>query len=82
MLQAPITLISTCKAHCINSARFVWRHRTKSVGTIGMVAGGVEKFLSTHPDIHLPARGTMLIVFGGVVACVGLFNELEAFFAS
>lgn len=47
-----------------------------------MVAGGVEKFLSTHPDIHLPARGTMLIVFGGVVACVGLFNELEAFFAS
>lgn len=82
MLQAPITLISTCKLRCINSARFVWSHRTKTLGALGMAAGGAEKFVANHPDFHLPARGTLLIIFGGAVAVVGLYNQLEEFFSS
>lgn len=82
MLNPQTSLILTCKTRCINSARFVWSHRTKTLGALGMAAGGVEKFIAQHPDFHLPARGTLLIIFGGLVAIVGLINELEAFFST
>ena len=65
-----------CKAR----ARWIWRHRTKTVGGIGIAAGAVQYQLASHPEIHLPQQGVLLMIFGVVVALVGTYNSLAQFF--
>lgn len=56
-----------------------WRRRTKVVGSIGIAAGAAERWLTAHPTFKLPARGSLLMLFGGCVFLVGLYNELVLF---
>jgi hypothetical protein len=60
---------------------WVWKHRTKSVGALGVIAGACENFLNSHD--HLPTwmlheRGVALMIFGGAVTLVGLYNSMAA----
>jgi hypothetical protein len=59
---------------------WMWRHRTKLLGGVGVAAGGLESSLQSHPDLHLPGRGVLLMVFGGAVIVVGAYNSLAQFF--
>jgi hypothetical protein len=67
---------SACKA----KAAWAWRHRTKTLGGIGLACGGLEGSLQSHPDIHLPGRGVLLMVFGAMVMIVGTYNSVAQFF--
>lgn len=58
-------------------ARAAWQHRTKIIGALGICAGAAEHFLSDHPGFRFPARGVLLMSFGGVVALVGAYNTLS-----
>ena len=69
-------IIETCKRH----ARWVWNHRTKTVGGLGVVAGAIQYQLASHPEIKLPHEGVMLMIFGGIVGIVGTYNSLAQFF--
>lgn len=66
----------TCKA----KSRWLWRHRTKALGGIGLAAGSLESSLQNHPDMHLPGRGVLLMTFGAAVIVVGTYNTLAQFF--
>lgn len=59
--------------------RYAWDHRTKVIGALGICAGAAERFLQDHPGLHLPARGVLLMSFGGVVMLVGVYNTLSDF---
>jgi hypothetical protein len=69
-------ILATCKA----KALWLWRHRTKTIGGLGMAAGGIQYQLANHPEIHLPHEGTLLMGFGAVVAIVGTYNSIANFF--
>lgn len=60
-------------------ARNAWDHRTKVIGALGICAGAAEHFLADHPGFRFPARGVLLMSFGGVVALVGAYNTLAEF---
>jgi hypothetical protein len=65
---------------CKAKGRWVWRHRTKTLGGIGLAAGTLENQLNSHADLHLPGRGVMLAIFGVMVMLVGTYNSLSQFF--
>ena len=59
---------------------WLWRHRTKTIGGLGIAAGAIQVQLANHPEIHLPHDGFLLMCFGGVVAIVGTYNSVAQFF--
>jgi hypothetical protein len=65
---------------CKTKGRWVWNHRTKTVGGIGLACGTLENQLNAHANIHLPGRGVLLMGFGAVVVIVGTYNSLAQFF--
>lgn len=69
-------IIETCKRH----ARWLWSHRTKTLGAVGVAAGALENQLQVHANIQLPGRGVLLIIFGSAVTIVGTYNSLAAYF--
>lgn len=60
-------------------ARALWGHRTKIIGALGVIAGGAESFLDQYPQLHLPRRGVLLMVFGAIVTAVGVYNTLAEY---
>jgi hypothetical protein len=65
---------------CKAKGRWIWRHRTKTLGGVGIAAGSLEASLQNHPDLHLPGRGVLLMIFGTAVMIVGTYNSLASFF--
>lgn len=65
---------------CRKSGIWIWRHRTKTVGGLGICAGAIQTQLASHPELHLPREGTVLMFFGAIVAMVGTYNSLASFF--
>jgi hypothetical protein len=65
---------------CKGKARWLWRHRTKSIGGLGMAAGGIQFQLANHPEVHLPHEGSLLMGFGAIVVLVGTYNSAASFF--
>lgn len=65
-----------------HKARWVWRHRTKTAGSLAMVAGGCQGFIEGHPGLAkmLPGSQAMLIGFGAVVAGIGFYNTVAGWF--
>jgi len=61
-------------------ARWLWSHRTKTLGGLGIAAGGLQAQLANHPEVHLPGQGVMLMFFGALVMLVGTYNSLASFF--
>jgi hypothetical protein len=65
---------------CKQKLSWVWRHRTKTLGGLGIAAGGIQAQLASHPEVHLPHEGTLLMGFGALVMMVGTYNSIAAFF--
>jgi len=63
-------------------AKWAWRHRTKTAGTLAMIAGSLQGFIEGHPTLakHLPGSQAMLIGFGGLVAGIGFYNTIAMWF--
>jgi hypothetical protein len=59
---------------------WIWRHRTKTIGGLGLAAGGVQYQLASHPEVHVPHEGTVLMLFGAIVVMVGTYNSVALFF--
>lgn len=77
---ALIGLLARTRSRCRSGVIWVWRHRTKSVGGLGMAAGALQYQLANHPEIKLPHEGVLLMVFGTMVAIVGTYNSMASFF--
>lgn len=60
---------------------WLWRHRTKAVGGLGIMGGSVQSFLAQHDKI-LPMKwqGISLMFFGGLVTAVGVYNQCKDYF--
>ena len=65
---------------CKDKARWIWRHRTKATGSLGIAVGALERFADSHPLWHFPGRGYLLMGFGAVVAAIGGYNTLAEVF--
>jgi hypothetical protein len=61
-------------------AKWAWRHRTKTAGSLTMAAGGFKEWAIGHPAIHLPGEGWFLIGAGAVVTAIGGYNTLAEIF--
>lgn len=59
---------------------WLWKHRTKTIGGFGVVAGAVQYQLANLPQVKLPHEGVMLMFFGVIVSIVGTYNSLADFF--
>lgn len=82
-VTAPRSFAVRCRSMAAAGAdrlRWIWRHRTKTIGGLGVVAGAVQYQLANHPEIKLPHEGVLLMCFGGVVSIVGTYNSLADFF--
>ena len=57
---------------------FAWRHRTATIGSLGIAAGGVQNWLAAHKDLILPPHwhGILLSGLGALVAAVGIYNSV------
>ena len=65
------------------SARYIFHHRTKAVGALGLAAGSAENWLNAHDKLPLwieHQRGVILMVFGTLVTMVGFYNSLANYF--
>lgn len=75
--------LRACRVKARAAAAAFWKHRTKNLGGIALGAGYVEHWLDVHerlPAWLLHERGLLLMVTGGLVAVLGFYNTLAAWF--
>lgn len=58
--------------------KWVWCHRTKTIGMLGMGAGYVENHLAQLGHVVPDSwRGVIVSSLGMIIFCVGLYNSLR-----
>jgi hypothetical protein len=59
--------------------RWIWCHRTKCVGILGVIAGCTQNYLANNNIAFIPAawHGVLLAIFGAVTFLVGLYNSVR-----
>jgi hypothetical protein len=61
---------------------WLWQHRTKTLGGLGVGAAALQNFLSSHHIWRVPDsyEGAAVGVLGGLVGAVGIYNSLSDYF--
>lgn len=63
----------------MNPFTWMWRHRTKCIGILGVIAGCTQNYLEANNIAFLPPKwhGILVAAFGAVTFCVGLYNSIR-----
>jgi hypothetical protein len=60
-------------------AHWIFCHRTKAIGILGIIAGMTQNYLETNNIAILPAhlRGILVATFGMITFLIGLYNSIR-----
>lgn len=63
----------------MNPFPWIWAHRTKCIGILGVVAGCTQSYLESNDIAFLPQKwhGVLVGGFGAITFCVGLYNSVR-----
>lgn len=58
---------------------WLWDHRTKAIGVLGVVAGCTQSYLESNNIAFLPQKwhGVLVAGFGAITFCVGMYNSIR-----